>query len=211
MVHPCEYPRVALADFFFFFLTIRMDPNGRSVMYEQLHDVHFHGIVCHFLDFLSWPLSWQCSKVLLSKSMDRTLLTQNSKNIGKTLSLPQSMCNNSHTQLLSGKLGSLKNMSTNLSAQVSIRFASLYVDLSPYYNRIRINDTIIQLGYWIVENLVNRDTEFYPKGGMSQLVSFPYSDNRQVHRQLATFSKEVWANWKRLGLQSFSTTTLFLV
>ena len=122
--------------------------------------------------------------------MDRTLLTQNSKNIGKKLFLPQSICN-SHTQLLSGKPGSLKNMSTNLSAQVSIRFASLYVDLSPYYNRIRINDTIIQLGYWIVESLVDRDTEFYPKGGMSQLVSFLFSDNRQVHRQLATISKEV--------------------
>lgn len=28
-----------------------------------------------------------------------------------------------------------------------------------------------QLGYWIVEDLVDRKTEFYPKGGLDQLVS----------------------------------------
>ena len=39
---------------------------------------------------------------------------------------------------------------------------------------------MVQLGYWIVEALVNRATEFYPRGGMLQLVSFPLSDNRQI-------------------------------
>ncbi len=29
----------------------------------------------------------------------------------------------------------------------------------------------LQLGYWIVEALVDRQTEFYPRGGLSQLVS----------------------------------------
>ena len=29
-----------------------------------------------------------------------------------------------------------------------------------------------QLGYWIVERLVDRDTEFYPRGGIQQLVCF---------------------------------------
>ena len=99
---------------------------------------------------------------------------------------------NSHTQLLSGKPGSLKNMSTNLCATVSIRFASLYVDLSPSrYYRMWINDMMVQLGYWIVEPLVNRATEFYPRGGMAQLVRITYSDNDQIQRQLATFSNEV--------------------
>ena len=148
-------------------------------------------------------------KVHLCKPI-RTLLTQNSKNIGE-IPFPRSLCN-SHTQLLSGKPGSLKNTSNNLCARVSTRFAFLYVDLSPScYYRIRINDTLVQLGYWIVEPLVDRATEFYPRGGMSQLVSFPYSDNCQNHWQLATCSNEVWASWKRPGLQSFSTTTLFLV
>ena len=140
-----------------------------------------------------------------------TLLTQNSKNIGKIF-LPRPVCN-SHAQFLSGKPGSLKNTSTSLCARVSIQFASLYVDLLPsFYYGIRNNDALIQLGYWIVEPLVNRATEFYPRGGMLQLVSFPYSDNRQkYHRQLATCSNEVWASWKRPELQSFSTTTLFPV
>lgn len=33
--------------------------------------------------------------------------------------------------------------------------------------------TVRQLGYWIVEALVNRVTEFYPRGGLSQLVDIP--------------------------------------
>ena len=28
-----------------------------------------------------------------------------------------------------------------------------------------------QLGYWIVESLVDRETEYYPRGGILQLVS----------------------------------------
>lgn len=28
-----------------------------------------------------------------------------------------------------------------------------------------------QLGYWIIEDLVDRKTEFYPRGGLTQLVS----------------------------------------
>ena len=127
-------------------------------------------------------------KVHLCKPI-QTQLTQNSKNIGKRR-LSRSVCN-SHTQLFSGKPGSLKNTSTNLFVQVSIRFAFLYVDFSPpWYYRIVINDTMVQLGYWIVEPLVNRATEFYPRGGMLQLVSFPSSDNREIQRQLATFSSE---------------------
>ena len=131
-------------------------------------------------------------KVHLCKHI-RQLLTQNSKYIGKML-LPRSVCNG-HSKLLSGKPGSLKNTSTNLLALVSIRFASLYVDSSPScYYRIRINDIMVQLGYWIVEPLVNRATEFYPRGGMLQLVSFPHSDSRRIQRELATFSNEVWAS-----------------
>ena len=38
------------------------------------------------------------------------------------------------------------------------------------------HDLYRQLGYWIVEALVDRATEFYPRGGIKQLVSFP--DNR---------------------------------
>ena len=130
----------------------------------------------HLLNFFDHCVTM--FKVHLSKPI-RTLLTQNSKNIGK-IPLPRSMFN-SYIQLLSGKPGSLKNTSTNLSARVLIPFASLYVDLSPsYYYRIQVNDTMVQLGYWIVEPLVNRATEFYPRGGMSQLVSFPSSDNRQI-------------------------------
>jgi hypothetical protein len=30
---------------------------------------------------------------------------------------------------------------------------------------------ILQLGYWIVEALVDRKTEFFPRGGLKQLVS----------------------------------------
>ena len=128
-------------------------------------------------------------KVHLCKPI-RTLLTRNSKNIGKIL-FSRSVCNGL-TQLLLGKPGLLKNTSTNLCARVSIRSASLYVDSSPScYHPTRINDTLLQLGYWIVEALVNRATEFYPKGGILQLVSFPYPDNRQNHRQLAICSNEV--------------------
>jgi aryl-phospho-beta-D-glucosidase BglC (GH1 family) len=35
-----------------------------------------------------------------------------------------------------------------------------------------INTVRIPLGFWIVEPLVDRSIEFYPKGGLGQLVSF---------------------------------------
>ena len=148
-------------------------------------------------------------KVHLCKPI-QTLLTQNSKTIGKIL-LPRSVWN-SHTQLLSGKPGSLKNTLTNLRERVSIRFAFLYVDSPPScYYRISINGTMVQLGYWIVERLVDRSTEFYPRGGMSQLVSFPYFDGRQNWQFVSTSSNEVWASWNPPASQSFSTTMPFRV
>jgi len=33
-----------------------------------------------------------------------------------------------------------------------------------------LSELLKQLGYWIVEPLVNRATEFYPKGGIFELV-----------------------------------------
>ena len=120
----------------YWLLTIRMDSDGRSAMYWRLYEMHGYRIVRHHLDCLSWPL-WVTKfnlKVLLCKPI-RTLLTQNLKHIGKILL--RSECN-SYIQFLSGKPGSLKNTSTNLCVRVSIRFASLYVDLSPPCYRIRI-------------------------------------------------------------------------
>ncbi|KAI4525095.1 glycoside hydrolase [Schizophyllum commune Loenen D] len=35
--------------------------------------------------------------------------------------------------------------------------------------RLGINTVRIPLGYWIIEDLVERDTEFYPRGGLQQL------------------------------------------
>lgn len=44
---------------------------------------------------------------------------------------------------------------------------------TPSLGRLARNDAelVIQLGYWIVEALVDRKTEYYPKGGLKYLVS----------------------------------------
>lgn len=64
------------------------------------------------------------------------------------------------------------------------------------------------MGYWIVEQLVNRTVEFYPRGGMVALVSIflvyhaasPTLDN-------STFRFGAWVNYKRLGSPSSLTIT----
>ena len=123
----------------------------------------------------------------------RTLLTQNSNNIGKIL-LPRSVCN-SHAQLFRETWFTQEHVNQLVCAgintvRIPVRWLVTFVLLSH-----SLNDTTVQLGYWIVEPLVNRATEFYPRGGMSQLVSFPYhSATRQITDDLllvATRSESV--------------------
>ena len=140
--------------------------------------MHCFRIVCHLLVFFCLDhTEWQCLKCTCA-SLSGHCWRKIQKTLVKSTSFVRCI-----TAVLNclGKPGSLKNTSTNSSARVSIRFASLYVDLSRLcYYRIWINDIMVQLGYWIVEALVNRATEFYPRGGMLQLVSFTPSDNRQI-------------------------------
>ena len=162
----------------YWLLTIRMDSDGRSVMYLRLYEMHVYRIVRHHLDCLFWPL-WVTMfnlKVLLCKPI-RTLLKQNLKHIGKMFS------GRSITAILNCYQGNLVHSRTywqtcergyQYGSHPCMSIATFM--LLSHSN----NDTMVQLGYWIVEPLVNRSTEFYPKGGMLQLVRFPYSDNRWI-------------------------------
>ena len=61
-------------------------------------------------------------------------------------------------------------MLTNSPALASTQSASLSVIIGFHCSaRVKLYTDFIQLGYWIVEALVDRTTEFYPRGGLAQL------------------------------------------
>ena len=66
-----------------------------------------------------------------------------------------------------GKHGSTKPTSIRCRTLVSTPSVFLYVPGSVCVERV---SQCLQLGYWIVEDLVNRQTEFYPRGGLTELV-----------------------------------------
>ncbi|KAG6819833.1 hypothetical protein H0H93_008090 [Arthromyces matolae] len=43
-----------------------------------------------------------------------------------------------------------------------------------------LNTVRIPLGYWLVEDLVDRSTEYYPRGGLSQLVRFTFRGTEHI-------------------------------
>ena len=114
---------------FCWLLTIRVDRNGRRDMWWLLV-VHRLGIVRYF--HISYILT---AERRWSKCIRGSLSWHCWRDIQKSLVNPPPRQSNVHTQLSSGKPGSLKTMSINLSERVSIRFASLYVDspLSCFY------------------------------------------------------------------------------
>lgn len=60
-------------------------------------------------------------------------------------------------------------MSYNFKSWGSTQFESRYVYMLASYSTL-MNVSITQLGYWIVEALVNRPEEAYPRGGLAYLV-----------------------------------------
>lgn len=66
---------------------------------------------------------------------------------------------------------------------VSTPSVSRYVeDTLPSTHSIIHLTSRVQLGYWIIEALVNRETEFYPRGGIKQLVTKQLRINTPTHR-----------------------------
>ena len=51
-------------------------------------------------------------------------------------------------------------------------------------------NVLCQLGYWIIEALVNRATEFYPRGGIKQLVRLIQLTHDVIHVYYALYSDE---------------------
>ncbi|KAG6817308.1 hypothetical protein H0H87_010325 [Tephrocybe sp. NHM501043] len=68
-----------------------------------------------------------------------------------------------------GTPGSPRTMLTSSLNLVSTPYAFLYEPPLIILHAIRQLTSILKLGYWIVEDLVDRATEFYPKGGLAQL------------------------------------------
>lgn len=98
--------------------------------------------------------------------MDKKLQMQNSMNTGKIFLglknwLPTSLTRT--TWFNQEDVDNLKEVGINtVRIPVSFNFSAGYECLFMSY----------QLGYWIVEELVNRTSEFYPKGGLAQLVRY---------------------------------------
>ena len=120
---------------FYWLLTFRVGPNGRWEMWWLLV-LHRIGIVRYFYIFIFFILTTEWRRL---KCIREGISWHCWRDIQRSLVNRPPRQSSFHTQLLLGKLGSLRTTSTSLRARVLMRFASLYVNSLPLcYNRKQI-------------------------------------------------------------------------